>query len=80
MADARTESPYSSCIASDGFSLGYTGAGFSLLKLKSDGTTIILASHSKEDIQTLCDTVIEMDKGDIVFAESRSAQSALLTK
>ena len=51
-----------------------------LLTLKSDGTTIILASHSKEDIQTLCDTVIEMDKGDIVFAESRSAQSALLTK
>lgn len=29
MADARTDSLYHYCIASDGFSLGYTGAGFS---------------------------------------------------
>lgn len=33
-----------------------------LLNLKKD-TTIILASHSKEDIEVLCDNVYEMDKG-----------------
>ncbi|UUX33608.1 ABC transporter ATP-binding protein [Fundicoccus culcitae] len=36
------------------------------LKLKSEGKTIILASHSKEDIEILCDTVIEMDHGKII--------------
>ncbi len=34
-----------------------------LLKLKEDGKTILLASHNKEDIAALCDTVHEMDKG-----------------
>lgn len=37
-----------------------------LLKLNSLGATILLASHNKEDIDTLCDTVLEMDKGQIV--------------
>lgn len=37
-----------------------------LLNLKEKGKTIILASHSKEDIQILCDTVIEMDHGEVV--------------
>ena len=37
-----------------------------LLQLKSLGTTILLASHNKEDIQALCDTVLEMDKGKII--------------
>lgn len=36
-----------------------------LLKLKTTGVTILLASHNKEDIDTLCDTVHEMDKGHI---------------
>ena len=34
-----------------------------LLKLKEEGKTILLASHSAEDIAVLCDTVCEMDKG-----------------
>ena len=34
-----------------------------LLQLKEEGKTILLASHSKEDIQVLCDTVCELDHG-----------------
>lgn len=34
-----------------------------LLDLKEQGKTIIIASHSAEDIEILCDTVSEMDKG-----------------
>lgn len=34
-----------------------------LLKLKEQGKTILIASHSSEDIEILCDTVSEMDKG-----------------
>lgn len=34
-----------------------------LLNLKEHGKTIIIASHSAEDIEILCDTVCEMDKG-----------------
>lgn len=34
-----------------------------LLQLKRQGKTIIIASHSAEDIEILCDTVSEMDKG-----------------
>ena len=34
-----------------------------LLNLKEQGKTIIIASHSTEDIEILCDTVCEMDKG-----------------
>lgn len=34
-----------------------------LLDLKQKGTTILLASHSKEDIDVLCDTVHEMHNG-----------------
>lgn len=34
-----------------------------LLNLKERGKTIIIASHSAEDIEVLCDTVSEMDKG-----------------
>lgn len=37
-----------------------------LLDLKEQGETIILASHNKEDISLLCDTVIELDNGGIV--------------
>ena len=36
-----------------------------LLSLKEKGKLIILASHSKEDIQILCDTVFRMDHGKI---------------
>lgn len=34
-----------------------------LLNLKEQGKTILIASHSTEDIEILCDTVCEMDKG-----------------
>lgn len=34
-----------------------------LLHWKSEGKTILLASHNKEDIQILCDVVYEMNKG-----------------
>ncbi len=34
-----------------------------LLDLKEQGKTILIASHSAEDISVLCDTVCEMDKG-----------------
>ncbi|MBP0976050.1 MAG: ATP-binding cassette domain-containing protein, partial [Oscillospiraceae bacterium] len=32
-----------------------------LLELKSQGKTILLASHNAEDIRTLCDHVYEME-------------------
>ena len=34
-----------------------------LLDLKAEGKTIVIASHSMEDIHFLCDTVHEMDAG-----------------
>lgn len=34
-----------------------------LQNLKSEGKTILLASHNKEDIEILCDKVYEMDMG-----------------
>lgn len=36
-----------------------------LLDLKAQGKTILIASHSAEDIDVLCDTVCEMDKGNL---------------
>lgn len=36
-----------------------------LANLKKQGITILLASHNKEDIDTLCDTVHEMDRGEM---------------
>lgn len=33
------------------------------LKLKEQGKTILLASHNKEDVETLCDKVYKMDAG-----------------
>ena len=34
-----------------------------LAKLREEGKTILLCSHNAEDIDVLCDTVYEMDKG-----------------
>ena len=34
-----------------------------LIELREGGTTILLASHSREDIQILCDSVHELDRG-----------------
>lgn len=39
------------------------------LKLKGDGVTILLSSHYAEDIDALCDTVCEMDRGHLTFLE-----------
>lgn len=36
-----------------------------LFKLKEQGKTILIASHSAEDIEILCDTVCEIDKGEL---------------
>ncbi len=43
-----------------------------LLDLKAQGKTILIASHSAEDISCLCDTVCEMDKG--VLTQIRDSQ------
>ena len=32
-------------------------------ELKEQGKTILIASHSSEDIELLCDSVCEMEKG-----------------
>lgn len=37
-----------------------------LLELKEKGATIVLASHSQEDISILCDTVRELDHGEVI--------------
>lgn len=36
-----------------------------LLMLKSEGKLIIIISHNREDINSLCDKVYEMDKGEV---------------
>ena len=43
-----------------------------LARLREEGKTIILASHSKEDIDILCDTVCELDHGRLIH--SRAAE------
>ena len=40
-----------------------------LLSYKEQGKTILICSHSAEDISVLCDTVHEMDKGYITQIE-----------
>lgn len=37
-----------------------------LLKLKNEGKTILISSHSSEDIELLCDKVYEMEHGKLV--------------
>lgn len=41
-----------------------------LLKISSEGVTILLASHNREDIQALCNTVLEMDHGQIISMQT----------
>lgn len=38
-----------------------------LMGLRDEGKTILLASHNKEDIEILCDSVYEMDQGGILI-------------
>lgn len=42
------------------------------LKLKQDGTTIIITSHYREDIDELCDYVYKMENGEMVNYEKDS--------
>ena len=37
-----------------------------LKQMRDVGKTIVLASHSKEDIQVLCDKVLHLDKGRLI--------------
>lgn len=41
------------------------------LELKNQGVTILLSSHTSEDIKLLCDTVTEMEKGKTVILNDR---------
>jgi ABC-2 type transport system ATP-binding protein len=43
-----------------------------LLSLKDAGKTILLASHGKEDIAILCDTVTELDQGRVITTTARA--------
>jgi ABC-2 type transport system ATP-binding protein len=55
--------------------LDNSGAGEirAMLKaLRSDGKTVILASHNREDIEMLCDHVYEMDGGILTPTERRA--------
>jgi ABC-2 type transport system ATP-binding protein len=44
------------------------------ISLREQGKTIILASHGKEDIEILCDTVREMDYGKVIGFRDKSAE------
>ena len=45
-----------------------------LLKLKEQGKTMLIASHSAEDIEILCDTVCEMDAGTMTCIRERAGE------
>lgn len=45
---------------------GLTDMRILLKKLKSEGKTILITSHNSSDIEILCDTVHEMEKGEII--------------
>ncbi len=40
-----------------------------LLDLRDKGKTILVSSHSEEDIRVLCDDVVEMDKGRVISGQ-----------
>ncbi len=42
-----------------------------LLDLRDKGKTILVSSHSEEDISVLCDDVVEMDKGRVLSGQKR---------
>ncbi len=44
-----------------------------LLKLKSQGKTILIASHLDKDIELLCDDVYQMDQGKIISSKIKDA-------
>lgn len=50
-----------------------------LLKLKEQGKTIIMASHTKEDIDILCDRVCFMDKGRLTLGINNENEQGEVT-
>ncbi len=46
------------------------------LELKKEGKTILLASHNREDVSVLCDTVVEIDHGKLLPPENKGQESA----
>ena len=59
---------------------GLDNSGVELLRTllneqRSLGKTILIASHSAEDIRLLCDTVIEMEAGQISFRREAFAEN-----
>ena len=42
-----------------------------LLEFKKEGKTILISSHSAEDISVLCDRVYEMDKGKVISEKNQ---------
>lgn len=46
-----------------------------LLQLKAEGKTILLSSHIQTDIDTLCDTILELDAGKIQRFDHSPRQS-----
>ncbi|UUX34929.1 ABC transporter ATP-binding protein [Fundicoccus culcitae] len=45
------------------------------LSLKEEGKTILLASHNREDIMVLCDSVMEMDHGKVIDLRYQNPES-----
>ena len=50
-----------------------------LMRLREEGKTIVLASHSREDIEILCDTVTELDHGRIIGQNIKRQQIVTLS-
>lgn len=46
-----------------------------LLRLKAQGKTILLASHSKEDVAALCDAVYEIDAGRLTLVRGARGEA-----
>src|SRR5690606_37701063 len=49
-----------------------------LLSLRDQGKTIVLASHGKEDIAILCDTVHELDRGEIIKSTVKTSDTSAM--
>ena len=45
-----------------------------ILSLKDERKTILLSSHSQNDIDVLCDTVCEMDAGTMTCIRERAGE------
>lgn len=48
-----------------------------ILELKEQGKTIIMASHNAEDIKILCNTVYELDCGNVISSQKKQLSDTL---